>query len=322
MKTTPQSLLVGLVAGSASAFLVLGPGNPSLLSVLLSVFATLPVLIAGLGWSNVAGGIAVLSGAVVIAVVQSPLEGALVAATTLLPAAWIAHLSNLARPAEELGGPQGQMAWYPLSDIMLHLCGLVAVSLIMAGSVIGYGADIIGGPVDALFAMMQQQNPEIQLDSADRTAVIAYFTRLLPIIAAATQVMILFCSWYIASAVVRISGRARRPADVIPVGLRMSRLSMLVLGAGLLLCLASGPLGLVGSTVTGAFAGGFILAGLALVHHRTSGSPWRPLVLWTTYLAFLPFIPLPQLIFFFVGLLETARTSPLSSTGSNDNQPQ
>ncbi len=322
MKITPQSLLVGLVAGLASALLVLGSGNLSPLAVLLSVFATLPVLIAGLGWSNVAGGVAVVSGAAIIAVGLSPLAALLVAITTLLPAAWIAHLSNLARPAEELGGPQGQLAWYPLSDIMLHLCALMSASIIIAGVVTGYGPEIAGEVVGLFISILQEQNPEFQPDAAYKAELTGFTMRFLPAAYASIQVGILFATWYIASAIVRASGRARRPADLIPVGLRMSRLSMLALGAGLLLSLASGPLGLIGSTVAGGFAGGFILAGLAMLHHRTTGRAWRPLALWLTYAAVILFFPLPLLVFLFAGLLETARTSPLSNAGSNDNQPK
>ncbi len=322
MNVKPQSLLVGLVAGLASALLVLGPGNMTALSVLLSIFATLPVLIAGLGWSNVAGVTAVVTGTAIIAVVLSPISALMVAITTLVPAAWIAHLSNLARPAEELGGPQGQLAWFPLSDIMLHLCGLLTASLIVAGAVAGYGEAIVGEVVDSLFSMIQEQNADFQPGSADRAEMVSFMTRLLPAVYASMQVMILFSAWYIASAVVRASGRAKRPADLIPVALRMSRLALLALGAGLLLSLAGGTLGLIGATVAGGFAGGFILAGLAMMHSWTMGRPWRPMALWLSYAAVIMFFPLPLLLFLFAGLLETARTSPLSSAGSNDNQPQ
>ena len=322
MSVTPKSILVGLVAGLASALLVLGSGNLTQLSLVLGVFAALPVLIVGLGWSNAAGAIAVISSAAVVAVALSPLAAAMFAVTTLLPAAWIAHLSNLARPAAELGGPQGQLAWYPLSDIMLHLCALVTGSVVISGYVIGYGTDVASEFVDAFFSLLQQQNPEFRPSSAEHADAIAYMTRLLPAFYAAMQVVILFCAWYITAAIVRTSRRARRPADAVPANLRMSRLSILVMAAGLLLSFASGPLGFVGATLSGGFACGFILAGLAMLHHWTSGRPWRPLALWLTYAAMILFFPLPQFVLLFVGLLETARTSPLSDAGSNDNQPQ
>ena len=49
MNSSTQSLIVGIVAGLASALLVMGSGEMSALSVILSAGAMLPVLIAGLG---------------------------------------------------------------------------------------------------------------------------------------------------------------------------------------------------------------------------------------------------------------------------------
>jgi hypothetical protein len=319
MNSTTQSLLVGLVAGIASALLVLGSGDFSALSILLSACATLPILIAGLGWSNMAGATSVISAAVIVGVTLSPLAAAMVAVTTLLPAAWIAHLSNLARPAEELGGPEGQLAWYPLSDILLHLCALVSASLIILGYAVGYGEDIVREIVDNLISILAVQNPEFQPDEVYRNDMIGFMTRFLPALQALMWVGILFGTWYLASIIVRASGRGKRPADVIPASLRMSRLSMLIFAAGLALSFVGGAAGLIGSTISGAFAGGFMLAGLAMFHHRTIGRTWRFLALWSTYAAVFILFPLPLIIFLFAGLFETARTSPLSQSGSNSN---
>ncbi|WP_136658697.1 DUF2232 domain-containing protein [Nitratireductor sp. XY-223] len=321
MNSKTQSLLVGLAGGVASALLILGSGDLSPLSVLLSACATLPVLIAGLGWSNFAGAVAVLTGSIVIAAAISPLGALMVAVTTLLPAAWIAHLSNLARPAEEIGGPQGKLAWYPLSDIMLHICGLVSLSLIILGYAVGYGEEIIRPVVENVFAILAEQNPEAQVDAEVTTEMVAFMTRVLPALQSAMWVIILFTAWYLACGIVRVSGRSRRPADFIPAALRMSRLGLLVFGAGLALSFVGGAAGLIGSVVSGAFAGGFMLAGIAMLHHRTLGRAWRFVALWFAYVATFFLFPLPLIVFLFAGLFETARTSPLSATGPPPNDP-
>lgn len=317
MNNTVRTLLVGLMAGIAAALLVLGSGDMTALSVLLSAFATLPVLIAGLGWSNLAGAVSVVVAALVVSVVLSPLAAFMIAVTTFVPAAWIAHLSNLARPAEELGGPQGQMAWFPLSDIMLHLCGLVCVSLIVLGIVIGYGEDVVQEIVERLFAILAEQNPEFQPDDEYRIDMIGFMTRILPALQAMMWVTILFIAWYLASAIVRASGKAKRPTDSIPASLRMSRISLLIFGAGLALSFVGGAIGLIGSTISGAFAGGFMLAGLAMLHHRTLGHAWRFMALWSTYAAIIILFPLPLLVLLLAGLFDTARTSHLSPPGPN-----
>ncbi len=321
MNMTTQSVLVGLVAGLASALLMLGGGGFSALSVILSLFATLPVLIAGLGWSNAAGSVAVASAFAIVAVTVSPLAAAMLAVTTLVPAAWIAHLANLARPAEELGGPTGQLAWYPLSDMMLHLCSLVTLSLIILGIASGYGEELVGEILDVMNVMFQEQGSEIAFDASDREDWIATMARLLPAAQAMIWVTFLFFSWYLASAIVRVSGRSKRPADDIPASLRMSRLAILIFGAGLLISFANGPIGWIGSALSGAFAGGFILSGLAMLHYRTRGRPWRPIVLWFAYLAIILFT-VPLVFFLIIGLLETARNSPLTKSGPPNTPTQ
>lgn len=320
MNTATQSVLVGLVAGLASALLVLGGGS-LFLAVLLSACATLPILIAGLGWSNVAGTVSVIMAVVVLSVTRSPAAAAAVAVTTLAPAAWIAHLSNLARPAEEIGGPSGQMAWYPLSDMLLHLCGLVTFSLIVLGVAVGYNAALVGAVVDNLNAIFVEQGSEFAVAPSDRAELVATTTRLMPAAQAMMLVQLLFGGWYVATAIVRVSGRARRPADDIPASLRMSRLAILIFGAGLLMSFAGGPIGLVGSVVSGAFGGGFILAGLAIMHDRSRGRSWRPFLLWSVYVTIMMFA-LPLLLFLIVGLMETARTSPLTKSGPPSNDLQ
>lgn len=315
MNSSTQSLIVGIVAGLASALLVMGSGDMSALSVVLSAGAMLPVLIAGLGWSNLAGAAAVATGAIVIAAAISPLGAAMVAITTLAPAAWIAHLSNLARPAEELGGPQGKLAWYPLSDIMLHICGLVSLSLIILGFAVGYGEDLVSEVVGNVFAILGEQNPDMQIDELSRQDMVAFMTRVLPALQAMMWVIILFTAWYLACGIVRLSGRAKRPADLIPAGLRMSRLGLLVFGAGLALTFVGGTIGLIGSVISGAYAGGFMMAGLAMLHHRVMQKAWRFAALWMTYTAIILLFPLPLIAFLFAGLFETARTAPLSTSG-------
>lgn len=322
MNSRTQSLLVGLVAGLASALLIMGSGDFSALSILLSACATLPILIAGLGWSNLAGAVSVATATGIVAATVSPLGAVMIAVTTLAPAAWIAHLSNLARPAEELGGPQGKLAWYPLSGIMLHLCGLVSLSLIILGVVIGYGEDTIRPFVDSFIDIMGEQNPEFEPDDASKNEMTAFMTRVLPAAQSAIWVMILFAGWYVACGIVRVSGRAKRPTDIIPADLRMTRPALFVFGAGLALGFIGGAAGLIGSVICGAFAGGFMLAGLAMLHHRLSGSSWRGLALWFTYTMIVVLFPLPLLVFLFGGMFGTARTAPPSSSGpgpSNSN---
>src|SRR3546814_13685649 len=89
---------------------------------------------------------------------------------TLVPAGWLSHLANLARPASELGGPDDLLAWYPLSDILLHLCGLVTLAVIALGVVIGYGPEFTSPMIDAMTDALRTQEPGIVTDAAGLAA--------------------------------------------------------------------------------------------------------------------------------------------------------
>jgi hypothetical protein len=159
----PKVLGIGALAGLTAALLVYGATAQPLMFILFGALSALPILIVGLGWGNVAVITAVLVAGVVGAIWQSVYFGVFTLVLTLIPA-WLSHLANLARPASELGGPDHLMAWYPLSDIMLYLCGLTAATVIIVGAIIGYNADLVGQVVDAYVGAVSQQSPDLQLD--------------------------------------------------------------------------------------------------------------------------------------------------------------
>lgn len=310
-------LLIGLLAGIATALLSMSAGTPSSMSFFLLSSATLPVLIAGLGWGDLSAIAAVAVAALVISLATSPLVAVMFLATSLGPAAWISHLGNLARPAEEIGGTAGTLAWYPLSGIVLHLCALVTLGLIVLGVIVGYGTDIVGEVVDSFVKVIEQQNPSYHPNAAAVAEMKVFFAHALPAVQGAVWVIILFTCFYVASALVRISGRSKRPRDDVPAALRMPRAALAIFVAGLLLAFLGGVAAFVGSAICGAFAAGFMLSGFAVVHHRTRGKSWRFAALWLGYVAVILFT-VPLVLFLFAGLLESAGVLPAGQAGPHD----
>ena len=310
------SLLVGLLAGVSAALLLVSAGSPSSLSFILFAAAALPILIAGLGWSNLASIVAVVSAMAVIAIATTPQAALVSAITTLAPAAWIAHLSNLARPAEEIGGPEGAVAWYPLSDIFANIAGCVCFGLIAVGVAMGYGPDFVGQLVEAFVSTLKASTPDYQPSAAGVAEMKQFFLYALPAIQAAMWVLILLAGWYVASAIVRMSGRSKRPKDDIPSQLRMPRLGAIALAIGGAMSFLEGGIGLVGWTLIGAFGIGFVVAGFAIAHHHTRGKPARALMLWAAYLSSVIFT-LPLAFFLFLGLFDTARNLTVTGSGPN-----
>jgi ribosomal protein L9 len=232
MTQQSTSLLVGLLAGISAAFLLVSAGSPSSLSFILFAAAALPVLIAGLGWSNLASIVAVLSAMAVIGIATTPQAALVSAVTTLAPAAWIAHLSNLARPAEEIGGPEGAVVWYPLPEIFVRIALCVCIGLVAVGVAMGYGADFVDQLVDIFVATIKESNAAYSPSPEGIAEMKQFFLYALPAIQAAMWVTILLAGWYVASAIVRMSGRSKRPKDDIPSQLRMPRTAAIALAVG------------------------------------------------------------------------------------------
>ncbi|MBW3098693.1 DUF2232 domain-containing protein [Pseudohoeflea coraliihabitans] len=309
--SAPGSLIVGLIAGAAAALLLAGARGPSTLSILLVASSCLPVLIAGMGWSNLAAIVAVGTAAALIAVLSEPLVALSATLTSLGPAAWIAHLNNLARPAEEIGGPPGRMAWYPLSDILFQISALVTMALLVMGWVIGYGPAMADELVDALVTLFGEANSEMPLTVDMISEMKGLMLRLLPVFQGLTWVGFLFSMYYLARLVVRISGRSQRPRDDFAAQLRMPRTGLWVFLAGLALTFLPGMLELVGWTIVGTFGAGFALTGFALMHDATRGKPWRLAAIWLAYLSVIIFT-VPLLVFLAFGLSSTGRMATMT----------
>lgn len=305
------SALVGLLSGAAAALLLSSAHAPSYLSFLLIACASLPILIAGLGWSNLAAIIAVVVASALIGAISGPLAALSAFLTSLAPAAWIAHLASLARPAEEIGGPDGALAWYPISDILLHTCALVTVAMVILGYIVGYGPEMTERLVEAIAAAMRESNPDLAPTPEVMASLNAVMLNALPVIQGAMWVIMLFSMYYFAGIIVRASGRARRPKDDIPSQLRMPRLGVPAFAAGIVLTFLPGAAALVGWAVVGTFGAGFVLSGFALFHDRSRGKPWRVPALAIAYLSVALFT-LPALVFLAFGLSATARTVTVS----------
>ncbi|SEK61619.1 DUF2232 domain-containing protein [Xaviernesmea oryzae] len=309
------SLLVGLLAGVTAAFLSLGANTPSAFAIVLYAASALPVLIAGLGWGNAAAILAVAFAGAICSLVVSPLFALLILAVTLVPAAWLSHLANLGRPAEEIGGPAGALAWYPLADILTQLAVLVNIGMIIVGTVIGYDGSASERMIDMIADTLRERDPLATPDPAALDQMKALFTLMLPLVQGAIWVLMLFAAYYVASRIVQTSARNLRPREDMPSALRMNRYAIFIFLAGLAMTFAGGMAAIIGALLCGTFGAGFLIAGFAAFHFRTRGKSWRLPVLWLAYLSVVLFT-VPIIFFLVSGLVDTRRAIALSPAGS------
>ncbi|THF52442.1 DUF2232 domain-containing protein [Allorhizobium terrae] len=318
-KLDGKLLLTGFLAGVTAIFLVLAANaQPSFSSVFYAASA-LPVMIVGMRWGNMAAIVAIITAAIAGALAVSPLFAAAMAVFTLLPAGWISHLANLARPASEIGGPKHLMAWFPLSDIVMHLCALVCMGVIFLGMLIGYNADFVGNMIDALMQALAERDPTVVASLTNTSSIKSTMLLTLPIVQAGMWVIMLFTAYYVASRIVAASGASTRPREDIPSALRMNRNAPFIFLAGIVACFIGGVPALIGATVCGAFGAGFLLGGFGSIHLRTRGKEWRLPALILSYMATL--MVFPAIFIIILGLIDTRRTVALTPprTGGNSN---
>ena len=307
--------VAGALAGLVTAVMIASTILGFALSGVLFFFAALPIFFVGHSHGSlaaiVAGGVAVIA----VGAFQT-VTGALFAAVSVsVPAAYAAWLLNLARPADELGGPSDGLAWYPLADILLRICLAVAVGAVVLGAVIGYDPAALRDAIDAALLEVGQTNPDrfgTLLSAGDRGETAATVAGLLPVFQPAIAVLTLITNLYLAGRIARGSGLGRRPRDDMPLALRLPIAGLLVFALALTLSFVDGTLGLVARAFAGALGMGFTIAGFAVLHHRTRGMGGaRIALLLAIYLGTLIFA-LPALAMLALGLFSTARAVPIS----------
>lgn len=283
---SPRLLPIGLAAGLASALLFASVVSGSMLSVLLFYAAPLPIMIAALGWSHLAGLVASVVGTLVLAVALSPTTGLIFAIAVALPAWVLAYLALLGRSEE------GQVTdWYPIGTLTA-IAALVGVALGMV-AVLALGTDYDSyraALVSAIETVLRAQagipegQPLVLPEIGDATRLVSVLQVILPPAVVAVWVLTTLLDLWISARIVRTSGRMVRPWPDLS-RLRLPRWSSLATLAALLLAFLPGLPGLVGELALAALGVAFMLQGFAVVHAVTRGQRARPFLLSGLYLA-------------------------------------
>ncbi len=315
MNVDVKSIGIGLLAGFTSALLVLAAMNHISFSTILLILAGIPVFVAGLGF-GVAASIAALGASfATLSYLVNPLFGLTILSLPQLPAAWMSYQANLARPASEIGGPDDVTAWYPLSDMLLHMALLVTVMISTTLFLTGYNLETSTELVDIAIQLMSQQDPALTYDDETRALLARIYYYLLPLMQALASVITIFASYYFSALIVRLSTQSLRPREDIPSALRMHHYGVFFFLGGLVFMFLGGPVGTVGATLCGAFGGGFLLSGLAAFHLRSRGKSWRLPALCLVYLT----IFVSGFLFVAIGLLDTRRSIALTPNANSNN---
>jgi len=319
-------VLIGLGAGAASALLFASIASGSPLSFALANFAQLPIMLAAIGWTHLAGLLAALVAAAGLAIATT---GSVAVAFLLgigLPAWWIGYLVLLARPAP--GPDPAAVEWYPVGRIVVWTA--LAAALIVLITMLRYGFD--AGQVQAglrreleralRFLSGSPANSPLQLPSVkDPERLLDILVLIVPPMKAVALTTTSLLNLWLAALIVRISGRLKRPwpqiAQMTFPPFAATALAIAVAGTFL-----PDLIGLASGVFTASLLLAYALLGLAVLHAVTLGVTGRGFMLTGLYFS-VGLFGWPIVLMSLLGLVETmvalrarvARRKPPSAPG-------
>jgi magnesium-transporting ATPase (P-type) len=296
-------VLIGLGAGAASALLFASVVSGSPLAALITNFAQLPILIAAIGWTHLGGLAALLFGSAGLTLILGAPVGFLFLITVGLPAWWIGYLVLLARPAE--GAEPGALEWYPVGRIVVWTA-IVSAAVVMV-LLLRHGANMDGvraalrREID-LFLRLLVALRAANVSDAERTR--EALVLIVPGMKAIWFTLISLINVWLASLVVKVSGRLRRPWPPIAL-MTFPPLAPAALAGAVGVTFLPELLGLIGSIFVASLLLAYALLGFAVMHFITLGVGGRGLMLAALYFFALLFSWPLLLVMAMLGLIET-----------------
>ena len=301
-------VLIGLGAGAASALLFASIASGSPLSFVLANFAQLPIMLAAIGWTHLAGLLAALIASFGLAVAIS---GSVAIAFLLgigLPAWWIGYLALLARPAAGTGPTA--IEWYPVGRIVVWIA--IAAALVVLVTMLRYGFDATQMQAGlrrelerALrFLSGSPANSPLQLPSVgDPQRLLDVLVLIVPPMKAVALTATSLLNLWLAALIVRISGRLKRPWPEISQ-MTFPPFAAIVLAIAVAGTFLPDLVGLASGVFTASLLLAYALLGFAVVHTLTAGFTGRGFMLTGLYFT-VGLFGWPIILMSLVGLLET-----------------
>lgn len=303
-------VLIGIGAGLAASLLFASLISGTVLALPLFAIAGLPIAIASLGWTPIAGAVAAIVGAVAIFAFLSPLGAAEFLLLIALPMIWLSRLAGLSRKIGE------KLEWFPLGRILIHAAAAVVLGLTASGLLVGFNPDTMAsGLVDPLSDWFAN-NPDIErpLTREEIELLVKVNISLMPYLFAAIVLITSVLNLWLAGLITHASGRLVRPREQLwTVVLPPTAAAIFVIA--LVTSFLPFPIGDIAALITGAFGCALVLLGFAVLHALTIGNNARTALLTLTYvLSF--FLGFPIMAVIMIGLGETVLHFRARRTGS------
>jgi hypothetical protein len=299
-------VLIGLAAGCASALMFASTMSGMPISLLLSLLAPLPLMVAALGWGPLGatiGGIAAASGFGVIFGLRYCVAFAIAVA---LPAWWLGHLALLGRPLSNASPGNGsalpapQLEWYPVGRILLWIAGFAILSSVTSWLVFGKGEDAMTEALRS--ALLKVLPPREGLSAGDIEQLVDALMTILRGLAAMFVVTTLALNLWLAAKIAAVSGMLHRPWPNLK-STTLPPMTLVALSVALAFCFTGGTFGILAQIVAAALMMAYALVGLAVLHTVTLALKSRPVWLSCAYVI-LVLLPWSVILMIALGLAD------------------
>jgi hypothetical protein len=300
-----QILLVGIGAGTAAALLFATLASGNAVSILLFYLTPLPILLAGIAYSQLAGLIAAVAAGALLGYALGRWFFLSFLVAIGVPAYVLSYLALLAR-----SGPNGsgELEWFPAGSLVIAAAIMAAIATALTIPAFGFDLDSYRNTLREGFERIlraQTNTPAgqpLQLPgNRDPKQVLDLLALIMPPFAAMSMGTGLFNLW-LAGRVARVSGRLKRPWPDLHE-LRFPNFTPLLFAVVIAATFISGITGLVASLFGVTLLLAYVLLGFAVIHHVTRNMGARLIILSSVW-ALLMFMAWPLLVVALIGLAD------------------
>lgn len=303
-----QILLIGFGAGLTSALLFATLATGQAFAVGLFYLTPLPILLAGIAWSHLAGAAASLTAAILL--------GAFLGSWFVLafligigvPAYALAYLAMLARPAGN--GGEGGLEWYPPGRLVIAAALLAAVAAALTIPAFGLDAESYRSALREAFERVLRAQMDTPADqpltlpgARDTGLLLDLLVIVMPPLAAVLSMATMLLNLWLAGRVARVSRRLARPWPDLSA-MRFPNQAPILLAVAVGGTFLPGIAGIAAGFFAATLFAAYAFLGFAVIHGASRAMPMRPLMLTAIWLMVM-LLGWPVLLVAILGLADT-----------------
>jgi hypothetical protein len=286
-----QILSIGVGAGAAAALLFATLATGSAFSIFLFYLTPLPILLAGIAYSQLTGLIAAVAAGSLLGYALGRWFFLSFLVAIGIPAYTLSYLSLLARDDNS----DGVLEWFPAGSLVIAAAILGALATALTVPALGLDLETYRNTLkDGFERVLRVQTgtpagQPLQLPGGrDTKQVLELLAIVMPPFAALMTMGTSLLNLWFAGRIARASGRLKRPWPDLHE-LRFPNFTPLLFAAIIALTFVSGIPGLIASLFGATFLFAYVLMGFAVIHYITRPMGARLIILtgvWTIMFLF------------------------------------